>query len=81
MEGHGWPLSCIGRLLHANMTPCRVPLSTLQGTEPPEKSKVAVVIFGKLQVALIRIIDIANCYIVICQRETDVDKLNTEEAE
>lgn len=48
-----------------------MPLRTLQGTKPPERSKVTEVVFGKLQVPLIKINDVGNSYIVICRKETD----------
>lgn len=58
----------------------RVPLRVPNGLAKPSRGDVFAKVYGSLNIALTRLIDVENGYIALCQNDCDVDGLLSDKA-
>lgn len=58
----------------------RIPLYTKRGAQKPNREKTFQAFYERLNVGLTKLIDVNNGYIALCQRQSDMDSVLSEEA-
>lgn len=58
----------------------RVPLKTAKNKNKPDGTAVINLLFNQLDIALVRLMDVASGFVAICHKEEDLDKMASQEA-